>query len=64
MTVIYSNRNIKNLEGRYIAPFRFDGKIELGATKVYTDNAKIKALYESKNITVVAINKPRNTETL
>jgi len=45
MKIIYSQTAIKGLEGCYIAPFRFKGQIEMGATEVYTDNAKIKKAY-------------------
>lgn len=48
MTIIYSDKKIKNLEGCYIDPFRFDGSLEMGVTKVYTSNAKIREAYNEK----------------
>jgi len=47
MTYIYSDKKVDNLQGCYIAPFRFK-EIEKNATKVFTDNADIKKAYLNK----------------
>ena len=60
MNIIYSARKINGLDGCYIAPFRFNGIRENGATKVYTDNAKVKELYKGI-CEVVPIKKPTPT---
>jgi len=47
MVIIYSNEVVKDLNGVYVAPFRFDG-IEKRAKRIYTNDKKIADAYNGK----------------
>jgi len=55
--VVYSNKKIEGLEGRYINPLLFD-KV-LNVKVCYTDDKKIKEAYEEAGIKVEPIKKTR-----
>ena len=60
--IIYSQKRIKGLRGKYIAPYFFEKRQLEKAEKVYTDDEKIAKVCKELNIECEKIIKSKTTK--